>query len=269
MVNIMKSALNLFGLSNKEGGRESIKSMNDFLEGLSHCLPYEINFSEQEEIEGEPPLRFEVSGAESSDFLGEDIEVLEALGHLSMRVNRKLKKGEQSPDAEPQERIDLRVSFDSDSLRENRVNSLKEIAKELKQKVIDNDGKHAFQSALGPSERKVIHTYISELGEVVSESIGNGYFKRIRIKLENDVRKKSFKRDNSNANSNSNYNKNSNGNNKNSNYNKSRGNGPRKKSFNKDDNFGNKVESKKAEKVIDENIGNKPGSSDSQPYNFD
>ncbi len=63
---------------------------------------------------------------------------------------------------------------------------LKDLAASQRQKVLDTGGKPAYIPALGPGERKVIHTHLADLGEVTSESIGRGNFKRIRIKLKED-----------------------------------------------------------------------------------
>lgn len=182
----MKSAINnLLGLNTKKDGasvNSEGPSLEDFLGELPEKLGYDIRFSK---IDSDQPGRFfNVEGAEAEEFLGQNTEVLDALSHLSMRVLRRHEGVSNSPASEGNE--NFRVVFDSAGFREKKVQELKDLAADHKKKVLDNGGRPSYIKALGPSDRKIIHTAIAEMGDVMSESIGKGNFKRIRIKLKED-----------------------------------------------------------------------------------
>ncbi len=181
MVGFMKSALNLLGIKKEGGGGDSI-NLDDFLSQLPEQMGYKVKFSKSEDAE--KGICYEVEGEEADSFLGNSSEMLDALSHIGMRVLRKSEGVANAPLAEGQEGV--RVTFDSKGFRQKKAEELREFAAEQRQKVIDSGGKPAYIPALGPSERKIIHTYLSELGEVLSESIGRGNFKRIRVKLKED-----------------------------------------------------------------------------------
>lgn len=181
MVGFMKSALNLLGIKKDGDSVESIR-LDDFLAALPEYMGYNISFEKKDDPE--KGLCFEVGGEEVDSFLGDSSEMLDALSHIGMRVLRKSEGIANSPATEGQE--GLRVTFDSKGFRDRKALELKDFAAQQRQKVIDTGGKPAYIPALGPSERKIIHTHLSELGEVLSESIGRGNFKRIRVKLKED-----------------------------------------------------------------------------------
>jgi len=101
-----------------------------------------------------------------------------------MRVLRRNEGASNTPGSESGE--SFRVSFDAGGFRESKAQELKSLAAEQRQRVIDSGGKPAYIKALGPSERKIIHTHLAELGDVTSESIGRGTFKRIRVRIKDD-----------------------------------------------------------------------------------
>ncbi len=181
MVGFMKSALNLFGLKNKEGATDV--GLDEFLTQLPEQMGYNVSFKRSEGGD-EKGFYFEVDGEEVDSFLGESSDMLDALAHISMRVLRKTEGLANAPTGESQEM--LRVIFDSRGFREKKTKELQEFAAAQRQKVIESGGKPAYVPALGPSERKVVHTHLADLGEVLSESIGRGNFKRIRVRLKED-----------------------------------------------------------------------------------
>jgi predicted RNA-binding protein Jag len=195
MAGFMKSALNLFGIG--KDGAESTEStsstfvadykdmsLETFLEEVVSLMGYSVKFSPKGSDGG--VAAFEIEGDDTEEFLGDSSEMLESLAHLSMRFQRK--KSGLTNEAGAEGASDFRVSFDAGDFRQRKIDGLRELAAQKRQKVLDASGKPAYINALGPAERKVIHTALTELGDVVSESIGNGYFKRIRVRLINDTR---------------------------------------------------------------------------------
>jgi predicted RNA-binding protein Jag len=188
MVGFVKSALNLLGLNaqKKEGAEVSVEStqrLEDFLNDLPGNLGMNIKFVRRND-KSDPGLHYDVEGEDSNDLLGQNCEVLDALSHICMRVLRKSEGLSNTPVTEGIE--NYRVTFDAADFRSKKTQELKDMAAEHRQKVIDSGGKPSYIRALSPSDRKVIHTTLAELGEVTSESIGKGNFKRIRIKLKDD-----------------------------------------------------------------------------------
>ncbi len=180
MVGFIKSALSALGIKGKEGAANI--SLEEFLNELPHAMGYDVSFNRKES--DEKGICFEVEGEEADSFLGDSSDMLDALAHISMRVVRRSEGIANAPAEEGQEA--LRVIFDSQGFRERKRNELQELAAAQRQRVVESGGKPAYIPALGPSERKIIHTHLAELGEVVSESIGRGNFKRIRVRLKED-----------------------------------------------------------------------------------
>lgn len=180
MVGFIKSALNALGLKGKDGGANI--SLEEFLNEMPRSMGFDVSFKKVDSEE--KGLHFEVQGDEVDSFVGDSSDMLDALAHISMRVLRRSEGLANAPSEEGQE--GLRVVFDSQGFRERKRTELQELAASQRQKVIETGGKPAYIPALGPSERKIIHTYLADLGEVVSESIGRGNFKRIRLRLKED-----------------------------------------------------------------------------------
>jgi predicted RNA-binding protein Jag len=189
---LMKSALNFLGLNNKDGGASTANlpgSLDEFLSEIVQRMGYDIRFSGQETSEG---IRYDIEGEELEDFLGNSCEMLEALAHLSMRYARRVQAASgitpeprTNEDGTPEEGDfrGPRIYFECGDFRQRKVDDIRTMAGEKRQRVMDG-GRPVYISAMGPADRKVIHTFLAETGEVVSESIGSGYFKRIRLRLK-------------------------------------------------------------------------------------
>lgn len=189
---IVKSALNLFGISKGEdvaSYQGGVQNLDEFLQGLPKALGFDIEFVRTQNEDGSHQI--EIKGEERLSFLGENTQLLDSLSHLSMRV---LRKQEGLSNKAVEEGTDLsryRVTVDAEGFRERHHENLRKIAEKAKEKVMANNGRPAYISALSPSERRIIHTHLATLGEVTSESIGNGTFKRIRVKLINEAPRQS------------------------------------------------------------------------------
>lgn len=184
MAGFMNSALKALGLKKDSGAPTDSMDLNEFLAEIAKLSGFELEFSPSETAEG---TVFEISGSDAEEFLGDSSEMLEALAHISMRFQRR-KAGVSNEPGAQEGTSEFRISFDAGSFRERKTQELRDLAESKRQKVIEAGGKPSYINALGPAERKVIHTYITSTGDVVSESIGSGYFKRIRIRLKDDNR---------------------------------------------------------------------------------
>lgn len=183
-MNIVKSALNLFGIS-KEEEVQGVVNLDEFLTGLPRAMGYDIQFDRHQKDDGSHHI--EIKGAEVMSMLGENTQILDALAHISMRVLRKQEGLANKAIEEGTDLSKYRVTVDAEGFRDRHHEGLKKIAEEAREKVISNNGRPTYIPALSPSERRIIHTHLATLGEVTSESIGNGTYKRIRVKLINDT----------------------------------------------------------------------------------
>ena len=183
-MNIVKSALNLFGIS-KEEEVQGVVNLDEFLDGLPRVMGYDIQFDRHQKDDGSHHI--EVKGEEVMSMLGENTQILDALAHISMRVLRKQEGLANKAIEEGTDLSKYRVTVDAEGFRDRHYEGLKKIAEDAREKVISNNGRPTYIPALSPSERRVIHTHLATLGEVTSESIGNGTYKRIRVKLINDT----------------------------------------------------------------------------------
>lgn len=185
-MNIVKSALNLFGISKEEGASTApTATLDEFLSGLPPLLGYGIEFKRHQKDDGSHHI--EVSGEEINSLIGENTQILDAIAHISMRVLRKQEGLANKAVDDGTDLSKYRVTVDAEGFRDRHYEGLKKVAEEARQKVLDNNGRPSYIPALSPAERRVIHTHLATLGEVTSESIGNGTFKRIRVKLINEL----------------------------------------------------------------------------------
>ncbi len=196
MAGFMKSALKALGLKKDSGAPTDSMDLDAFLAEIASLSGFDVSFQVRDE-NGEGRV-YEISGPDAEEFLGNSSEMLEALAHISMRFQRRKAGVSNEPGAEAS--AEYRVSFDAGSFRERKTQELRDLAESKRQKVLEANGKPAYINALGPAERKVIHTYITETGDMVSESIGSGYFKRIRIRLKDDNRAEAGGRSNGGGN---------------------------------------------------------------------
>lgn len=185
-MNIVKSALNLFGISKEdETGGASTANLDEFLAGLPPLLGYSIDFKRHQKDDGSHHI--EVSGDEVNSLVGENTQILDAIAHISMRVLRKQEGLANKAVDDGTDLSKYRVTVDAEGFRDRHYEGLKKVAEDARKKVLDNSGRPSYIPALSPAERRIIHTHLATLGEVTSESIGNGTFKRIRVKLINDT----------------------------------------------------------------------------------
>lgn len=184
-MNIVKSALNLFGISKDEGASSApTATLDEFLSGLPQLLGYGIEFKRHQKDDGSHHI--EVCGEEVNSLVGENTQILDAIAHISMRVLRRQEGLANKAVDDGTDLSKYRITVDAEGFRDRHYEGLKKVAEDARKKVLDNNGRPSYIPALSPAERRIIHTHLATLGEVTSESIGNGTFKRIRVKLINE-----------------------------------------------------------------------------------
>jgi spoIIIJ-associated protein len=121
-------------------------------------------------FQGEERLEVDLVGGDVDWCFADDGEILMAIEHLMPRMIRSLSGGETTP---------VRVDCDNfHEIREERLRSLAQrVAEEVRRR-----GQARVLEPMNPGDRRIIHTTLADDPNVVTESEGDGYFKRIMVK---------------------------------------------------------------------------------------
>jgi spoIIIJ-associated protein len=76
----------------------------------------------------------------------------------------------------------IEVEVDCDGFMEESAQELRDLAEKLKGHVLEK-GAPSYVRALPPRERKIVHRHLAEDGRVKSQSIGDGFCKKIKITI--------------------------------------------------------------------------------------
>ena len=87
----------------------------------------------------------------------------------------------------------INLNLDAGTYREDRRQELESLALEMANKVKET-GKSQIISALNPAERRIVHVTLQDDTNIRSSSIGEGLFKKVRISLPGQERKRSSRR---------------------------------------------------------------------------
>jgi spoIIIJ-associated protein len=120
-------------------------------------------------FQGEERLEIDLSGPDVDWCFADDGELINAVEHLLPRMIRTL-SGETVP---------VRVDCDNfHEIREERLRSLAQrVAEEVRRK-----GRPRVLEPMNPADRRIIHVTLADDPGVVTESEGDGYFKRVTIR---------------------------------------------------------------------------------------
>jgi spoIIIJ-associated protein len=112
-----------------------------------------------------------IEGADSGLLLNEGGELLDALQQiLNQAYGRGLPKGQ-------------RIVCDADNYRAARELELRAMAEHAARQVRTTSSPFLF-GPMDASERRVIHLSLAEEGDLVTESIGEGHARRLRVALK-------------------------------------------------------------------------------------
>lgn len=149
-----------------ENEKELITLIHNFLDAMSlKANEVKILESSQEEIK----INVDVSNA--SFFIGKRGRTLESFQYLiNLMINRKAVEK-------------VKIVIDINDYRAKRVKSLEKLARNLALKV-RKTRKEKILEPMNPYERKIIHSTLQDETDITTESIGNGIFKQVKIKLK-------------------------------------------------------------------------------------
>jgi spoIIIJ-associated protein len=120
-------------------------------------------------LQGEDRLEVDLSGPDVDWCFADDGELVMAIEHLLPRLIRSI-SGES-----------VLVRVDCDNFQEIREERLRSLAQQMAEEV-RRFGKPRTLEPLNPSDRRVIHVTLADDPHVITESEGDGYFKRITIR---------------------------------------------------------------------------------------
>jgi spoIIIJ-associated protein len=119
--------------------------------------------------ENDTQIHVKLYGPDTRRMLERQGELLDALQVLANKalVGRSVEKD---------------VELDCSAFKERRVEELGERARETAERV-RRDGREQLLPAMSPIERRIIHLALQDDAQVTTESRGDGFFKRVAIKL--------------------------------------------------------------------------------------
>ena len=119
--------------------------------------------------ENDEQIHVKLYGRDTRRMLDRHGELLDALQVLANKalVGRKVEKD---------------VELDCAAFKEKRVEELNERARSTAERV-RRDGREQLLPAMSPIERRIVHLALQDDAQVTTESRGDGFFKRVAIKL--------------------------------------------------------------------------------------
>jgi spoIIIJ-associated protein len=133
---------------------ESLQELlEEIVDGLG--LDVEIEVTEDDEI-----LRGQLTGEDVGLFIGRHGQTIDAVQHLAQRI------------VFPDGPADVRVVIDANGYRERRAEALRGDADEAADEAL-RLGEPVELDPLPPFERRIVHEYLRERGDVATHSEGN------------------------------------------------------------------------------------------------
>lgn len=178
---IVTEKTKLFGLKNKEivirawlKTEQEIGAVEFFLRNLKKVFPLELTY----QIRKRDQMIYVVfDGEDRKLLLKNDGALLLAIQHILNKI---------SPH---------KVQADCEFFRRRKEKQLKEFALQVAQKVKDT-GQEQILDYMNPYERRIIHIAVNQLPGLTTESLGEGFLKKVRVfPVASDSQKKQVYQD--------------------------------------------------------------------------
>jgi spoIIIJ-associated protein len=163
---IVTEKTRLFGLKGKEivirawpKDEGADNAVERFLDNLMTVFPLELTF----QIKKRPDIVFVIfDGPDKTALLRNDGSLLLALQHVLNKI---------SP---------VKVQVDCEFYRKRKEKKLREYAQRVARQVADS-GREEVLDLMNPYERRIVHIVANETQGVTSESLGDGFLKKVKI----------------------------------------------------------------------------------------
>ena len=168
---IVAEKTKLFGIKSKEiviraqpKSKAGEDAVSEFLDKLLPLLPLELKYHTKLKKD---IIYIIFDGPDKRLLLRKDGSALLALQHLLNKVSTK------------------KVQTDCDFFRQRKEQELKDQAQYVAQKVQDS-GENEILDFMNPYERRIVHVTVNQIPGITSESIGDGFLKRMKIMIAQD-----------------------------------------------------------------------------------
>ena len=166
MYEIVTEKTKLFGIRGKEiviraWPKKELDAgpITSFLDQLLPHFPLELSYQIKKRNE---TINLIFDGEDKSLLLRKDGALLLAFQHILNKIS-------------PQ-----KVQVDCEFYRRRKEKRLKEFAQQVAQQVNDS-GKNEILDLMNPYERRIVHIAVNQVPGITSESIGEGFLKRVKI----------------------------------------------------------------------------------------
>ena len=140
-----------------EAELEPVEALEELLEEIADGLRLDV---EVEVREHDGVLSGNLEGEDVGLFIGRHGQTIDAVQHLAQRI------------VFPEGPSSVRVVIDANGYRERRAEALRAQADEAADEALDS-GKPVELDPLPPFERRIVHEYLRERGDVETHSEGN------------------------------------------------------------------------------------------------
>ncbi len=163
---IVAEKTKLFGIKGKEivirawpKRAQGDNTATEFLDQILEMLPLSLNYHTKKKRD---LLYVIFEGVDRHLLLRKDGALLLAFQHLLNKVSS------------------IKVQTDCDFFRQKKEQELKEHAQHIAQRVHES-GEKEILDFMNPYERRIVHVAINQIPGITSESIGDGFLKRMKI----------------------------------------------------------------------------------------
>ena len=132
--------------------------LQDLLERIAGALDLDATVSVREDGD---TITGVVEGSDVGLFIGHHGQTIEAVQHLAQRIAGEVERGERK-----------RIVVDAAGYRERRATVLQRQADDAADKAVES-GRPVALDAMTSSERRIVHEYLRDRGDVETHSEGN------------------------------------------------------------------------------------------------
>ena len=134
-------------------------AVTDFLQKLLRVFPLDLSY----QVKKKNDFVFVVfDGEDKQNLLWKDGELLLALQHILNKVSNQ------------------KVQVDCDFFRKRKEKRLREYAQDVAREVGET-GRNEILDLMNPYERRIVHIAVNQVPGITSESLGDGFLKRVKI----------------------------------------------------------------------------------------
>jgi spoIIIJ-associated protein len=112
-------------------------------------------------------LRYMLSGADVNFFTEEKGRLLDSVQHILVKATVK-------------EGLGVNIIVDADDIKREREDYIKSLVSKISN-TVRKSGRPYILKPMNPADRRMVHLLVKEQGDLTSESIGDGLFKKVKV----------------------------------------------------------------------------------------